>query len=336
MRRFRFTAGLLSVALAASLCPGLALADSLVGGSTAGAISFPTVANTLTTQSSKKTVYVLAEVRYANDHAYSHRNYDENGAYAGDLYEAKERSRTVYSYNKNGLVTNSVESGTRTDGDSTINIECPVRTVKYKGNNISRISVKETPSATISTEYAFTNKKGKPRKVTCFYAGGTLPNTRKEVYTFNFNAAGTLRSYKQDTYSKYDRNNKPLKKFTKVAYHLWSYGSDKKGRLIWGKSENSTGYRSDVTRYTYDKRGNLKASKYGNGETTKYEITYKNGRVNTVQRVGSTGINSCIWKKVKVPASVANIVQAQQWSLMNGNQNKAFGPVGLGIAKATS
>ena len=91
----------MSVALAASLCPVLALADSLVGGSTAGAISFPTVANTLTTQSSKKTVYVLAEVRYANDHAYSHRNYDENGAYAGDLYEAKERSRTVYSYNKN-------------------------------------------------------------------------------------------------------------------------------------------------------------------------------------------------------------------------------------------
>ena len=126
------------------------------------------------------------------------------------------------------------------------------------------------------------------------------------------------------------------------------YATDDRGRIIGESYDNDNGYLSykyeydnknrvskeiytikrdegdDVTttEYKYDKKGNLSKVKHDT-YSEKRKITYdKNGRITKVKMGSST--YKVKYKKIKIKADAIDKVKAQQWSILNENNNFAF------------
>lgn len=317
MLRRKLAASAMSAVLAASLCPGLAMAAPLAGGSIDGGGSTATALDT----QGKKSVWVVSSIRYSNPSSSS----------------SSSTSKT-YTYNGKGLLTKAYRSYSYR-GNNYSSSSSTTNTLKYKGNNLSKITTSYWYSGQTSSSkpsvYTFKSKKGHVAQATTKNNSGN--NDYKYVYTYKRNAAGGVKSYTTTYYSNYNNDgtySKKLKKRSWANYNYSKFTKNRPGKMITkSKSSNGSSTTSAPTTYKYDKKGNLKRQRYGDSSATVYKYTYNGNRVAT--RKYDTSSSGTVfyytWKKVSVPSSLVNKVKAQQWSIINNNLNFAFGPVSMGV-----
>lgn len=316
MMRSKLVAGALSAVLAISLCPGLAVAATLSGGDAAG---------TLGTQV-KKTVWVISKISCTT---------------SSDTL--KSSSTKTFSYNDKGLVSkatrlyksvSSDSSGTSSSSYSSTTTQ----TLGYRGKNLRRIaSLFSSPdSSTTSakpTVYTMKCKKGKPISATHKYNNGN--DSSKTVYKYTY-ADGNLESYTSTYYAYLNDDGSyanKMKKRSQNTYRFSNFNEDGHPAKIvsYYSSVDGTSSVSTPIKYKYDKLGNVKQTRFGQYSPTVYSYTYKNGRV-AKRTYGTASLKyKYTWKAIAVPAGYVSVVEGQQWSLVNGNLNQAFGPVNMGL-----
>jgi hypothetical protein len=161
------------------------------------------------------------------------------------------------------------------------------------------------PGTTVSTTYTFNkknqctkavqvNEQSESIKFTRTYKGTYKSGKLKKVVCTTALDAGDQTSTTSDEYTYTYKNGR-------VAMRSWS--------------------GSAIT-YAYDAKGNL-----NNIGGSQYKNTYKNKRLTktTSSEEGYTFKKTYTYKPIKVKASVADQVEAQQWALINNNLNFAFG-----------
>ena len=206
------------------------------------------------------------------------------------------KTTTKYTYGKNGLMTKSVSSNNM-DGKTTT-------TYSYNGAVLKN---KKMAYSGGSNTVAYTaNKNG---KITKAVAVMPQPNGKiTRTYTAKYKS-GNINKISWKEVFEMDGEEAVFNDACTYTY--------KNGRVA-----SRTMYGSKTT-YVYDAKGNLKnigGSKYNNKYNAKKQL------VKTTQsETGFKYTKTYKYKAIKVKASIADKVQAQQWSLINNNLNFAFG-----------
>lgn len=235
-------------------------------------------------KSNTKTVYVLTKI-------YTDKR-------------SKSNITQTFSYNKNGLLKSST-LGSIVKGEYTYN----------RKNQITRY--RESMNQWTTNDYSY-NKKGQIIKNVCTYRNlkSNKLETKGFVSTYKYNKDGKLIS-------------ENAKKGKKANTYKYTYG--KNG--FPSKFTENTEYGKKTTTYTYDKKNNIKTMETKSSDGTfsyNYSNKYKSGRCDS-QTVTETydGDSYSIkyfyaYKKMTVSKSLADQIEAQQWSLLNNNLNNAI------------
>ena len=220
-----------------------------------------------------------------------------------DASKKSGRAKVTYRYNDSGLLLSS--SGK------------PYQ-LAYDGVNLSSI-------ADGGTSYAVKSKGGRVKAVNELSSADY-----KSKYTFLYNGDKKLAQRVQTTYSKW-AGGKKTGSFNKQNTYTTDYTLEN-GLPVGAVTtfELVGGYRSNYApvAYKYDGKGNVKQIKTGDVKES-VKNTYVNGRLDTRTVGGVTYTYK--YKKLEVSPSTAKVVNAQQWSLVNGDMNGAFGMVYMGI-----
>ena len=277
----------LSAVLAASLCPGLALAEtSTFAAGQADEVS------ALSTQSTK-TVYVIDEV-------------DE--AYKGTYTDADGNEQTQTFKRKYGLTyRNGLLASLKTGSNSDI-------TLAYDGINLKKITAQ-------GNTYSFDSSKGKVR------SGTRMMGDSKVTYKFGYNKSGKLTSRKSASYSKVDgklskisSNTMKYKLNKGCPVEITVNSIDQSGEKHQGTFQKFT-YDKNGNIATAENQGEGSAGTM----TNTYDGKRLTKRVS--ESIWGTYTYTYHYKKVVVNASAASTIAAQQWALLNRNLNGAFGCV---------
>jgi len=222
-----------------------------------------------------------------------------------------------------------------------------VFTFSYKGNGLVKSIKNDSANSTlydeVGTEQYTYSKKNKLKSVKTVNASGQVCfkyalARNKKGYTVKgtyLSGIYSMENYKDDLF-KYNKKGQLTKYKFKLFYgDDWSVATyDKKGRIAT--------LGDGRFKFAYDKKGNFKSVtttangkklatckntykgnrltkkvttfKYSNGEVEKYTCTYK-------------------YKKMKVPASVAAKVQAQQQTILFGEQSMSMNHFDLSIGR---
>ena len=209
----------------------------------------------------------------------------------------KSTSTTKYTYNENYLVKKSVKTSNM-DG-ATMN------TYAYKGTTLK--SSKQTSGDLSVTTTHKANSKGQFTKAT---TAASYPGGAKETKIFTA-------TYKSGKISKIVSENTLVTEGTTSNTTNTLKYAYKKGLVA---SRPWDGYKLT---YGYDANGNLNdigGSKYKNKYNAKKQLSKT-----TMSEEGYSYTKTYTYKAVKVKASVANKVEAQQWAIANSNLNFALG-----------
>ena len=166
----------------------------------------------------------------------------------------------------------------------------------------------------------------------------------KTTYKYGRDKKGNLTSLKSVYYNKY-YGGKTFKKLKKTSTTTTAYKLNKKGRITKATSttvyiDKSKNISSPLT-YKYDGKGNLKSISHPYPYYTctySYKYSGKHAKTRTYKQKYSGGSTygpystSLTYETRKVPKKYAAVVKAQQWALLNGNANRAFGPRSLGLS----
>lgn len=203
---------------------------------------------------------------------------------------------------------------------------------KYKGINLK--SIRSTYGGS-SEKLSVKSKKGMPVSASAKY------DSSRYEYKFSRNAKGNLTSLKEIYYSK-NYSGKTFKKAKKIRTSTTNFKLDKKGRISSSSSTTSyidkSGRWDPPYKYKYDKRGNLTKMTYPyQYSTSSVKYSYTKGHAKSRTRTykysdgeKSTYTTTLRFRLVTVPSKNLPVVKAQQWALLNGNLNKAFGPFNPG------
>lgn len=206
----------------------------------------------------------------------------------------KSTVTSKYTYNSNGLLT-TINSSSNMDGDSTT-------TYTYNGTNLKGVQLKQQDESAPNIVTTFTtNKKGQITKA-----------VQKSNYTATYTA-----TYKSGLVKKIVcKEEVGSGDETSVTKDTFKY-TYKNGRMA-----TRTAYGTKI-KYGYDAQGNINdigGSKYKNTYNSKKQLTKT-----TLSEEGYTYKVTYTYKAIKVKASVAEKVQAQQWAIINNNKNFALG-----------
>ena len=241
----------------------------------------------LSTQAASKTVYVIASVKTTT-------SYD-----LGLLGSASSTTTASYAYNPQGLVASHTNKTGAVSAKTALT---------YTGDKIK--SAKATVAgATSSAVYTY-GASGRITKATTVSAAATNGAAAATAGT----VTPTYKSGKVTKLVSVDKATANGQSADATTTTTFSYKSGRVSKSVTNGSVTRT--------FAYDKNGNL--SKVGN---VKYKNTYKSGRLakTTYTSSGATVVRTYKYKKAKVPASVAKLVEAQQWAIANENLNFAFG-----------
>ena len=312
MEKRKVVATLSSVALAVSLMPLPAFAgEALSVGNVAADQS---ASQQLQPQAAKtKVMYVLTST--------TQKSVQENSPGK----KITSLTTTNYSYNKNSLLAASQsKSKSSYAGQSPSQ---PLTKYSYNGLNVRKTVF--SAGFTASTSFSL-NKKGKRTGSETIYTG-ISSDRETEAYAYDKNrrlSKCTSKLFWTDAFGNSD---------SETAVYTFKY--DKKGRV----SKKRVG-RTTMT-YTYDANGNIVKTRQlvqnlntpkndtRNDSTKKYRNVYKNGLLVSRSWVDDSLSNSpnytrtYKYKKVRVKATAAKAIEAQQWSLLNEDLNYVLGRV---------
>lgn len=198
-----------------------------------------------------------------------------------------------YTYNKNGLVTKRVNTNNIQGGKVTT-------TFSYNGTTLKNKRGKQDNLVSNVTYTA--NKRGLITKA-------VLKTSR-----LNGDKSASTRTakYKSGKISKIIIKSSQASGETRTSQAAFTY---KNGRVVTRVSGTSR------LIYAYDAKGNLKL--VGGGQ---YKNTYNAKKLlSKVSEVGDMSKKTFKYKAIKVKASIADKVKAQQWAIINRNLNFALG-----------
>ncbi|MBQ9003319.1 MAG: hypothetical protein IJ087_15830 [Eggerthellaceae bacterium] len=221
-----------------------------------------------------------------------------------DASKKSGQAKIAYKYNDSGLLLSNSRKSSE---------------LAYNGVNLASI-------VDGGVSYTVKSKSGRVKTVSELSS-----SDYKSKYTFTYNSDKKLIRRVQTTYTKW-AGGKRTNKFNKQNVYTTDYTVE--NGLPTGAVttfELVGGYRSNYApvAYKYDGKGNVKLIKTGNSKVA-IKNTYEDGRLVTQTFGGVTYTYK--YKKVQVTPSAAKVVSAQQWSIVNGNMNGAFGLLHMGIS----
>lgn len=217
-----------------------------------------------------------------------------------DFFGNKNEATTKFTYNEDGLLTK------RAYVSKTNKANRITDTYTYSGTALKK--AKQTTSSSQYEVIYTTNKKGQFTKAVQKWSSS---NSSDETRTF-------IAKYKSGKLKKLTRTNVytpegATEPMSTVDVYSYAY---KNGRVA---SRTTNGYKAT---YSYDKMGNIDDS--ANTYNAKKRLAKQ-----TQTTPGTTWEITYKYKALKVDASVADKVQAQQWAIINSNYNLAFGIAGI-------
>ena len=253
---------------------------------------------------SKKTVYVVASIKYK-----------------GSSEDGKENFTQKISYNKKGLITKI----------NTPNKASIKQTFSYDKKNRLKKLVKTTANGglkgTATTTYSYKNGLLHTKK-TVNIEGGT------EFFTYTWKNGVITSAEYLDSWKNNDGSVSGTKHSLTFKY--------KKGHVVEQTDKNV--YGTNVAKVTLDKKGNaIKGAYYMNGEKNKdfvysADITYNKStkrmkkaktKFHRPMMRGTDNYTKTIkYKKIKVNKKYVKQIKEQQWQLLNANLNQS----GIGFA----
>ena len=219
-----------------------------------------------------------------------------------DYYNGKRYASTSITYKKNGLISTFRNGGNRPDPIGGGAMFWNNRDYYYdKSNQLKKVKTDQRYVHGVDYTYRY-DKKGRLKKSTTrpgeFYMG-TNDHASKLIDARTF---------------KYDKKGQIIKMtvendFGKTVYNFAYKGS----KLVKGQYEQ----------FAYDKKGNLTRVTRGSyGET--YSNFYKGNKL--VKRTRDGGYKSVYkYRAIRVPRKLQKKIKAQQWALLNNNNNFALG-----------
>ena len=303
----------LSAVLACGMAPSVAFADSLSGAHPASAESAA-----VTTQASAKSMKVITGIRVVNSagvtvEAYD-MDYNANGLIKKRTFPRGDMTDVyTYGYNKRGDVVKLKQKGTKKRSS----------TIKVKRNK-----------AGVATKETRTTKSG-GGKSDVYKIAYTLKNGRVASYVSRY-YTGKGASLKKQAANPHEGE---------ITYKNGRVVKHKVSQLVKAATTKLAGKTRSITyRYAYDGKGNMKKIVMGEGKSkikVGFKNTYKKGLL--VKRATTRSFNKSYktttvytYETVKVPAKMAKKVKAQQWALLNNNENfvidsdtQGFGLYGL-------
>ena len=218
-----------------------------------------------------------------------------------------------YSY-KNGLET-KVNDKYESTGSHAYSSNSTRATVNYKGNNITKLK-------SYGTTYKVKSSNGHVQSAS--YTDKWSNGSGK--YSSNFTWNGDQCTKMTGTRTSKYKGQKAQTSTNTTTYSNFKKGVPTKVQSSYKGSDGSSSTYAPY-KYTLDSKGNVKKVKYGTNNAVSFKLKYSNGRV--VKKTNGSTTYTLKYKKVTVNAP--SIVKAQQWSLINNNNNCAFGPVSLGV-----
>ena len=241
----------------------------------------------------KKTVYVVKTIKFKQGKKTTKTKltYNNNGTIK-KIKDSREKETMTFSYGKNGQIKkfkDKIEAGDHKGTET--------RKYTWKSGNIEKMDVKRFGNGTAA--YTFKYKKGMLDSSTNVEQwtgddGSPQSNVIKTTYTMK---KGHI--YKM-------KNN----------YGTFSQKMDKKGNVVQvGKKEGGFGGYY-IAKITY-KKNRISKMKI---ESWNPMMTNKNIRGDNALK----GTKVITYKTIKVNKSLADIIEAQQWKLLNGTATEDF------------
>ena len=199
-----------------------------------------------------------------------------------------------YTYNRNGLLTKRTTKYQSGSG---------AMAFSYKGKNVTKVS---TTSASMKLTY----KNGKKASGVFIMGDGSVSEV-DETYTVR---SGKLAKVKLVRWYK-DSSTGAWNSSTGTVTYAYKKGLPVKVTMVNGGPKV-------VSKYTYDKKGNLTKSKTGVASADKFANTYDKKNLLKKRVVGDGDqVYEYTYKAVSVPSNYASTVKDQSWAIINGMDN---------------
>lgn len=209
-------------------------------------------------------------------------------------FDTGGRGTVKIKYNNKGFITKYDDKGyTMRNGAAYWDLR------KYTYDSHNRIKKVYTDQRFVhDIIYYFKYKNGLCTKITKKYYDFTADKYIKDYFKLEYNSNKTLKSYTQ--------TNTQTKESSKVSYKY-----NKSGQVVSIFEKNPS--NSYTTKFTYDKRGQLKTEK-DSSLCYKYGLTYKNGRLVTCKTTSDNveDLYKYKYKKIKVSKKNMNNILKQQ------------------------
>lgn len=210
--------------------------------------------------------------------------------------EGSSATTSIFSYNTSGLVNKFVYK-----------LDKKKSVYKYAYDKSNRLTKATLPSG-IKSVNKYSN--GNLVQTTMTYSNSILT---KEVYKATYKSGKITKKTRIQYFTGPDGN-----KWTDKTTFKYTY--NKKGLI------SKYGLSGSMNAFKYDAHNNFAQISAG-GIATKYENTYdsKGNLVKQVELYGDNAVSTTTYeyKKIKVKKALAEKIEQQQWSLLNGDLNNA-------------